>query len=318
MSEKNVAGFDIPVLFLIFNRPDTTLEVFNAIKKVKPARLYVAADGPRSNKPGEHELCEATRAVVQLIDWDCELKTLFRESNLGCKEAVSQAISWFFEKEEMGIILEDDCLPIESFFAFCKEVLIKYNTDERIMLIGGQHFLSRHQTPDTSYYFSQYPHIWGWATWRRAWNHYDISMGELKPFLEAKLKKCFKNENQRKHLTKHLNLTKSGKLNTWDYQWLYSILNAGGLAITPSKNMVTNLGFSNQSTHVFLKDSYKEGYLDAEIPFPLIHPMTVSVADHLDYLEYRNVYSKDITRLYRLFRENGIINCVSYVLKRLK
>jgi len=318
MIEKRMAGFDIPVLFLIFNRPDTTLEVFNAIKKVKPTRLYVAADGPRLNKPGEYEICEATRSVVQLIDWECELKTLFRESNLGCKEAVSEAISWFFQNEEMGIILEDDCLPIESFFFYCRELLIKYKSDERVMHIGGLHFLSPSQTPDYSYYFSQYPHIWGWATWRRAWNHYDRQMGELESFLEVKLNKCFTSEKQRRHLSEHLNLTKSGRINTWDYQWFYSVLNSDGLAITSTKNMVINLGFSNQSTHVFLKDSYREGYLDVGMPFPMIHPETTTVEFRLDYLEFRNVYSRDVRRLYRLVRENGIIGCLRYTFKRYR
>src|SRR4030042_6453503 len=149
-----------PVLFLIFNRPDTTEKVFDEIRKAKPKKLFVAADGPRQDKQGEKEkVGRARQIVIDGIDWDCEIKTLFRDKNLGCKVAVSSAINWFFENEEMGIILEDDCLPHQSFFRFCGELLEKYKDDERIMVISGENLLFGRKRTNYSYYFSRYYHI---------------------------------------------------------------------------------------------------------------------------------------------------------------
>jgi hypothetical protein len=174
-----------PVLFLIFNRPNTTEQVFEAIAKAKPRCLFVAADGPRTDKEGEAEKCQAVRDIIKRVDWDCEVKTLFREQNLGCKEAVSSAITWFFEQVEEGIILEDDCLPSDSFFSFCAELLEKYRDDKRIMMISGDNFQDGIQRGDASYYFSSVPWIWGWATWRRAWRLYDREMQTFPSFVKA-------------------------------------------------------------------------------------------------------------------------------------
>lgn len=167
---------NVPVLLLIFNRPDTTQRVFHEIRGASPLQLFISADGPRENKPGEFEKCQITRDIVRQVDWDCEVYTNFRDKNLGCKIAVSSAIDWFFENVEEGIILEDDCLPSFSFFRFCEELLEKYRDDERIMQIGGTNLLSEWQRSDDSYYFSKYGAIWGWATWRRAWQYYDVNM----------------------------------------------------------------------------------------------------------------------------------------------
>lgn len=162
--------FNSAILLLIFNRLDTTQLVFEAIQKVKPPRLYIASDGARIDKLSEDSLVGDVRNyVINNIDWDCEVKTLFREENLGCKLAVSGAISWFFQNEGHGIILEDDCLPDHSFFRFCEEMLLKYSDDERIGMISGDNFQFGGSQVEDSYYFSRYPHIWGWATWKRAW-----------------------------------------------------------------------------------------------------------------------------------------------------
>ncbi len=163
----------IPVLFLIFNRPDTTQPVFNEIREAKPTKLFVAADGPRDNKKGEKEECEKTRKIIEQVDWDCELYKLYRDKNLGCKIAVSSAIDWFFENVEEGIILEDDCLPHPSFFRFCQELLEKYKGDERVFVISGDNFLFGRKRTNYSYYFSRYNHCWGWAGWIRTLSDYD-------------------------------------------------------------------------------------------------------------------------------------------------
>ena len=171
--------FETPVLFLIFNREDTTQKVFNVLRRQKPKYLYVAADGPRKNKEGEAEKCRRTRDIINQVDWDCELKTLFREENRGCKMAVSSAISWFFEQVEQGIILEDDCLPHPSFFPFCEELLIRYKDDDRIGHIGGNCFLPGLIEDGLSYDFCSISHIWGWASWRRVWKNYDVNFSSL-------------------------------------------------------------------------------------------------------------------------------------------
>ena len=159
--------YNIPILFLIFCRPDTTEQVFEQIRAIKPARLYVAADAPRAGRPDEAERAAQARAITEKVDWPCEVKTLYREQNLGCKRAVSEAISWFFEQEEYGVILEDDCLPHPSFFPYCEELLLRYKDDQRIGHISGNCFLPQIISPELSYDFCSVTHIWGWATWRR-------------------------------------------------------------------------------------------------------------------------------------------------------
>ena len=173
-----------PILFLIFNRPEITARVFQEIRKAKPKQIYIAADGPRIDHPDDTALCNKTRQICDSIDWDCEVKTLFREENLGCQLAVSNAIDWFFKHESEGIILEDDCLPSQSFFHFCAELLDFYRDDEEIMCISGNNFQQGRGDDEESYYFSRYPHCWGWATWRRAWNKYDHDMSRWKEFRE--------------------------------------------------------------------------------------------------------------------------------------
>ena len=171
--------FTTPILFMIFNRPDTTARVFERIRGIKPSRLFVSADGPRLQKPDEAEQCIQARAVIQKIDWECEVKTKFSDKNQGCKMGVNSAINWFFEHVDEGIILEDDCLPDISFFPFCQTLLELYRNDERIMHIGGSNFQDGKLRDDGSYFFSGINHIWGWATWKRAWKQYDVQIRSL-------------------------------------------------------------------------------------------------------------------------------------------
>ena len=165
-----------PLLFLVFNRPKTTRQVFEAIRAERPTKLYVAADGPRQNRQDEPERCEEVRRVATNVDWPCEVKTRFSDHNFGCKAGVSNGINWFFENEEEGVILEDDILPLPSFFAYCDELLERYRHDDRVAMISGCNLISSYYKPNESYFFSRIPHIWGWASWRRAWQHFDISM----------------------------------------------------------------------------------------------------------------------------------------------
>lgn len=230
-----------PVLFLIFNRPDTTKLVFDAIKKAKPTKLYIASDGPRESKKNEVSLCLESRSIVSQIDWNCEVKTLFRENNLGCKLAVSSAIDWFFQFEDEGIILEDDVLPCDVFFDFCGEMLNKYRDDSRIAMVTGNNLLGG-GVISNEYYFSNFYSIWGWATWKRSWNTYDVNISlwpdtKLKSYLNFKY-----GIKLAQYFESSFDLIKSNSIDTWDHQWTYNCVVNSGFCITPRANLITNIG----------------------------------------------------------------------------
>ena len=278
-----------PVLFLIFNRPDTTQIVFDAIRKARPKRLYVAADAPRVEKEGEAALCQQTRAIIKQVDWDCEVRTLFREENLGCQKAISSAIDWFFEHEEMGMILEDDCLPSPSFFSFCSELLERYKDDTRIMMISGNNFQDGQVRGEASYYFSGIPICWGWATWRRAWNLMDLEMAQIEDFRKPSIiDEIFIDKNIALAWRLAFAYTRFKKVDTWDYPWCYTLFVQNGLSITPNKNLVTNIGFGVESTHTTNTHS-KFANVPKEELNDLIHPSSVYLNEVADQYEYINL-----------------------------
>lgn len=239
------------VLFLIFNRPELTRRVFERIRQARPDRLFVAADGPRPGREGDAALCAEARTIVKQVDWPCLLHTLFRESNLGCCNAVSSAITWFFEHVEEGVILEDDCLPDPSFFSFCQGLLERYRHDERIMHIGGNTFVGRRKRFHASYYFSKYSHNWGWATWRRAWRQFDVTMQTWPAFRDkGGINVACPTLDERRYWTEWFDHVHSGKISSvWDAQWLYTCWSRQGLSILPSVNLVTNIGGGGEATH---------------------------------------------------------------------
>ncbi|MEL6252028.1 MAG: hypothetical protein AAFR87_08460 [Bacteroidota bacterium] len=263
-----------PVLFLVFNRPDVSALVFEEIRKAKPPRLYVAADGARPHKAGEAEKAAEVRKLATTVDWECEVKTLFREENLGCKMAVSGAIDWFFESEESGVILEDDCVPDQSFFQFCHEMLEYYKDDDRVMKISGSNFIGDNFTQqEYSYFFSRYTHVWGWATWRRAWKHFTLEMTEYEIVKEnGLLSASFAVEGEEKHYWKAWEMTRSGKLDSWAYRWQYALRANSGLTVIPRINMVSNVGFGVDSTHTSAKGDPLENFPRNAMRFPLNHP----------------------------------------------
>lgn len=263
------------VLFLVFNRPDVTEQVFEAIRKARPPRLYVAADGPRAAREGEAERCAEVRRIATAVDWPCELKTLFREKNLGCKHAVSRGINWFFEHEEQGIILEDDCLPNQCFFHFCQDLLNRYATDERVWVITGDNFQNGIKRGEASYYFSRYNHVWGWASWRRAWTKADM---ELRFWPEWKISQDWKSFWSdlvtRRYWEKIFDQMYRGEIDTWDYPWTASVWHHGGLTATPNVNLVTNIGFGEHATHTLSSDSPLSG-ISTHTLSTLTHPNMV-------------------------------------------
>ena len=261
-----------PILFLIFNRPKESQILFNVISQAKPKKLYVAADGPRNN--GKDELlCKETKDILNQINWDCELVTLFREENLGCGKAVSSAITWFFENEEEGIILEDDCLPSPDFFRFCDVMLEKYRIDNRIGHICGCNFQDGIKRGEGDYYYSKLTHVWGWASWRRVWEKYDFEMIGLEEVNENDVISALTdNEVNKKSIYKAFFSTKEGEINTWDYQYFFSNLVNGRFSIIPNYNMISNIGFNADGTHTFNTNSPMSNVLFNELPLEIKHP----------------------------------------------
>jgi hypothetical protein len=271
-----------PVLFLIFNRPVHTQKVFEQIRAAQPKRLFIAADGPREGVQTDIRNCEQTRSyVLQNVDWDCEVKTLWRDRNLGCGVACAEAITWFFENVEEGIILEDDCLPDPSFFTFCSELLAYYRNEEHIMHISGNNFQDGNKIGDASYYYSAYNHNWGWATWRRAWSRFRYSITDFhRNTLSAYLNYYGFNRQERNFWIGIFENT----FETWDYQWGYAIWKDSGLCILPNENLVINIGFGSEATHTKMVPRFgqmKRGKIDH-----LVHPTQIRLDNEADHYTF--------------------------------
>jgi hypothetical protein len=281
-----------PVLFIIFNRPEFTQAVFNEIRKAQPAQLFVAADGPRNGRPDDIENCKKTREIIRLVDWDCKVFTLFQYENLGCKHGVSLAIDWFFSHVEEGIILEDDCVPGENFFLFCQELLERYRDDQRIMMISGDNFQFGKRRTEDSYYFSKYCFTWGWATWRRAWNCYDITMKQWPVVRDGHwLMDIFNDWFAVQYWRRILEDTYNDKIDTWDYQWFLSCWIQGGQSVIPNTNLVSNIGFGEFAVHTTDKNSIFSNIPVSPLRFPLNHPPFMIRDDSADRWSQKTVYS---------------------------
>ena len=273
----------VPILLLVYNRPDATRRALESMRAVMPTRLFIAADGPRPGVSGEAERCDEVRRVVERVDWDCEIGKLYRDKNLGCGLAVSGAIDWFFKNVTEGIILEDDCIPSPSFFRYCRDLLDYYRNETRVMHISGNSHQYGRRRGTASYYISRYANMWGWATWRRAWASYDFG---LRPAWELQ--------------------------DTWDTQWQLSIEKAHGVAIVPNVNLVRNIGFGAGATHT--KGRERPASLEAEnMGFPLKHPASLTPHRAADaftyYVHHRMVRHPNLIWMYQL---------VDYLYLRLK
>jgi hypothetical protein len=261
-----------PIAFIIFNRPDTTARVFEAIRQAKPPLLLVIADGARTSKLGEVKKCAAARAIIEGVDWDCEVRTNYSDINLGCGKRVSSGLDWVFQEVEEAIILEDDCLPDPSFFQFCEELLEYYRHDTRIMCISGDNFQSGKKYSDASYYFSRYPHCWGWASWRRAWRYYDFKMS-IWPQIrdDGWLDGMLDHKDQIRYWSAIFNNMYKRVTDTWDYQWTFACWIQSGLSILPEVNLISNIGFRDDATHT-IEDSPLANLPVEPLKFPLTHP----------------------------------------------
>ncbi len=262
---------ETPIIFLIFCRPDLTSQVFETIRQVQPKKLLVVADGPRNES--EASLCQQARAVTEAVEWDCEVLRNYADKNLGCRQRVSSGLDWAFTQVEEAIILEDDCLPDISFFHFCEELLEHYRYDQRVMMISGDNFCLGKKRTDYSYYFSRYINIWGWATWKRAWQHYDIEMYLWDEIKQGNwLQNIFSAPRTVDYWHDIFQRVYDGDINTWDYQWVFACWIQSGYSVVPTNNLVSNIGFGIEATHTTRKQSKSSAIPTESIQFPLVHP----------------------------------------------
>ncbi len=301
-----------PVAFIIFNRPDTAERVFSEIAKARPPKLLVIADGPRLDRPGEIEKCRASRAIIDRVDWPCEVLTNYSEINLGCKNRVSSGIDWVFSLVEEAIILEDDCLPDPSFFQFCEEMLERYRYDQRIGMIAGTNFLGNEILIKDSYYFSGYMPIWGWATWRRSWKDYDSGIS-IWPELRAErfVNMRLKSKDERNYWVRAFDRVYFNRLDTWDYQWVLCNWAQNRLSIVPNVNLISNIGFRFDATHTTGPSIYSSIKKNG-IKFPLHHPKLVFANTRADCLSARAQFTGVFQRLIR----NKLVGYFRNALKR--
>lgn len=294
-----------PVLLIMFNRPDTTARVLEQIAQYQPERLYIAADGPRPARPGEADVCKRVReATLARIDWPCETKTLFREHNLGCKLGVSGAITWFFENEPAGIILEDDCLPEPSFFPFCADLLERLQDEQRVALIGGSNLAERFPV-DAGYGFTRYPHVWGWASWRRVWDDYDVELKSLARVLDESGTASFAGptnatKGEAGFWRDRFVAVRETQIDTWDYQLVFQCFVRRQVAVFPKHNLISNIGFDARATHT-RSPSPLGGLATRAVSFPLDHPQTIATNPERDAYVF-NEFMKPRSRLANAWR----------------
>ena len=245
--------FTEQILVIAFNRPDHLRTLLSRLREIRPTTLYVAIDGPRDHVPGEVNRVRECRDLLETIDWECELHTLIRETNLGCGTGVSTAITWFFEHVEQGVILEDDIIPTHSFFPFCETLLQRYCDDERVFAISGCNFVPPEglTQPDAPYRFSQIPHIWGWASWRRSWkqHHLDIA-GWQKDLPPVDLwQRSGRSVSGAVYWASTFELLARKKVDTWDGQLVLASMMAKQWTATSNVNLIENIGFGEDATH---------------------------------------------------------------------
>lgn len=267
---------DVPVLYIIFNRLDTVQQSFEAIRNAKPQKLYIAADGPRRDKEGEAKRCQEVRDwVLAHVDWECELHQRFQAENMGCGHHPAKAITWLFENEEQGIILEDDCVASPSFFPFVEEMLEHYRDDKTVSIVCGSNFDKEHQcqADGADYFFSKISYTWGWATWKRNWDDYDYSMKEWNKVNKNRLLKWLFDDPEYREYWRYVFDTtlQSQPHDIWDYQFFFSCYRKRQMSIVPNVNLISNIGDGTEASHTF-ESNGRLGIAVGELVFPLSHP----------------------------------------------
>ena len=284
------------IIFLVFNRPEQTRRVFERIRAARPKKLLVAADGPRANNANDVLRCAEVRSIFENIDWECDVTRAFSDVNKGCARAVSESITYGMGLFGEAIILEDDCLPDASFFGYCAELLNRYRDDAGVMCISGDNFQQGHIRGDGSYYFSKYPHCWGWATWKSAWDHFDLSMRGWGEFVQSQafVDLCPISEEQG-FWTRLFEKCDDGRLNTWDIPWVFSCWRSGGRTVLPNCNLVENIGFASDATHT--SDSAEKFKTPTASLSGIKHPSRSIIDAEADEFTFRFHYRPVVPKL---------------------
>ncbi|MCG9879923.1 MAG: glycosyltransferase family 2 protein [Bacteroidia bacterium] len=283
----------VPIVLIVYNRLKQTQIVVSRILESNPSQVFLIADAPKKDKDDDHAKCQAVLEFLERTNWNCQVFKNYAQTNLGCKKRISTGLDWVLSQVESAIILEDDCLPDRSFFPFCEELLEKYRDDQRIFAISGDNFQDGKQRTDYSYYYSLYSHCWGWATWRRAWQHYDVEMKLWEAIRNGDwLDDVLQNKAAVKYWKHKFQQTYTGKFDTWDYQWTLSCWAQSGLTILPNRNLVSNIGFDcASSTHTKSKNSPLANMPTETMQFPLKHPPFIIRDRQADDYTYKKLFS---------------------------
>jgi hypothetical protein len=292
-------SFAVPVLLIAFNRPEPTARVLALLSQVQPLRLYVSCDGPRPDRPSDLEHCAAVRRLLApapegAVDWPCALQLQLAETNQGCRVGVSTALDWFFAMEPEGIVLEDDILPDLSFFPYCQQLLERYRHDSRIGVIAANNHQRRPPVDGSSYRFSIYSHCWGWASWRRAWAHYDRNLMGWPAFRAAGWLEQLGGPAFARLWGQWLDQLVAGRIDTWDMVWQFSCWQQGLLTVIPAMELVENIGFGAEATHTF--DERSPLGPRGTLPLPLVHPAVIQADRWRDSDTFRRLYRRSWRR----------------------
>ena len=264
-----------PVIFIVFNRPELTARTFACIREARPPKLLVVCDGARADRPDDESKVRAVRHIINSVDWPCEVIRNYADKNMGCRARVASGLIWAFNQVPEAIVLEDDCLPDPSFFPFCEELLNLYRNDERVMHIAGTNLSAPYVHRSSSYWFSHQPAIWGWASWSRAWRHYELEMNSWSTRLDV-LRSSFASNWEMHYWLPVLEQARlePEKMNTWDFSWMYTCRSLHGLCIIPQNNLIENLGFGAGASHTTTVNPRLQ--VPAASAGPMRHPHSVS------------------------------------------
>jgi hypothetical protein len=301
-----------PVALFVFNRPESTARVFDAIRAARPPVLLVVADGPRDGRADDRAACAATRALIDGADWPCDIRREFAAANMGCRSRLASGLTWVFGQVPEAIILEDDCVPDQTFFPFCDELLERYRDDRRVAQVSGANNQKGRNRGPHSYFFSRYNGVWGWASWRRAFELYDPGISRWPELRDSDwLTRMLGNRAQVEYWTRIFQDTYDGRIDTWDYQWVFAAWVHDMLSVVPNRNLVRNIGFGAGATHTRGQDTFANDRLEA-IAFPLDHPPRVARDARADRFTERLEYTEPwLVRARRALR-----GCVPAPLRR--
>jgi len=291
---------NIPIVLIIYRRPDLVKQLVNSLRKFRPQNIYVVADGPKSGE--ENSLCEESRSAIDLITWPCNIHKVYAKTNMGLRNRVVSGLNYVFKREKWAIILEDDLVLGSSFLKYADSLLKKYEKDERIIAINGNNFLFNETLVKDSYYFTKYVHSWGWATWKRAWKLFDDNMTNWPEIRETDLlKKSLKSRISALYWKMIFDMVYAGNVDSWAYRWTYSALINQKLCVNPRYNLVSNVGYGKDASHT----KYKSRLLNMpirELTFPLKHPKQVVISEKLDKIIERYCYLTPIVALSLLIK----------------